>query len=72
METQHDGSVAVTLINVVDTERGTVSGVDVGVMRLEGIISEVAKSGIRRSQYLHVRKGPLVRADYYGINTVII
>jgi len=72
METQHDGSVAVALINVVDTERGTVSGVDVGVMRLEGIISEVAKPGIRRSQYLHVRKRPVVRIDYYGINTVII
>ncbi len=72
METQYDGSVAVALINVVDTERGTVSGVDVGVMRLEGIINEVAKPGIRRSQYLHVRKRPVVRNDYYGINTVII
>jgi len=58
MATQHDGSVAVALINVVNTERGTVSGVDVSGMRLEGVISEAAKPGIRRSQYKKKKKRP--------------
>jgi hypothetical protein len=62
VQTQDDGRGAITLVNVMNPDAAAITRVNLGVMRLKGIVRQILKLAIGCSKSFHYVQPPEVIA----------